>query len=414
MKKRIVIGSIVMFMCLLASRLPAQEDPFQKGLLLINSRQYAQAVTVFSEAIKAIPNDYEAYNYRGVARAYMGKYDQAIADYTAALEIKPGYAEAIHNRGFAWVKKGNLRQALRDFSRAIEIKPALVDAYNSKAWILATSSDTAFRNGAAAIELAQKSVKIEAGVDSIDTLAAAQAAAGRFAQAAATQKKAIQLLVRQDRTDEIRPYLAHLQDYKAGKALRIDYSVQAAPPGNTAALKKPAASKKAIKPAARTRRLHSSVGTAGPRPYTIQVSAYREAKRSLRAAAALIAKGDPAFTCPVHIPGKGDWYRVYIGSYGSMEKARQAAMVLKKRNFNYAHVTRKPYAVQIGVFGSDRQLRRLASRLQAQGYMSYSLAAAGSSGKTRLLVGAYDSRKDADKLAARLKAKGFTPRVLER
>jgi hypothetical protein len=53
-----------------------------------------------------------------------------------------------------------------------------VDAYNSKAWILATSSDTAFRNGAAAIELAQKSVKIEAGVDSLDTLAAAQSAAG--------------------------------------------------------------------------------------------------------------------------------------------------------------------------------------------------------------------------------------------
>lgn len=95
------------------------EDGFEKGLALIETRQYDKAIEAFSDIIDMIPGDVEAYNYRGIARAYQKDYDGAIQDYTTALKLKPGYAEALNNRGFAWVKKGNLDRALADFSRAL-------------------------------------------------------------------------------------------------------------------------------------------------------------------------------------------------------------------------------------------------------------------------------------------------------
>ena len=147
---------LLVFGFLLPHQVFTQEDWFAKGLMLNRDGRYKKAIEAFTIAIELIPGDVEAYNYRGVARAYLEDYDGAIADYTAALQVKPAYAEALNNRGFAWVRKGNLRRALDDFSRAIEIKPALLYAYNSKAWILATSSQPGYRNGQEAVLLAQK------------------------------------------------------------------------------------------------------------------------------------------------------------------------------------------------------------------------------------------------------------------
>ena len=70
-----------------------EEDAFDKGVKLMGQQRYEEAIQAFSTAIEIIPLDYQAYNYRGVARALMGKYDEAIADYSKALEIRPRYAE---------------------------------------------------------------------------------------------------------------------------------------------------------------------------------------------------------------------------------------------------------------------------------------------------------------------------------
>jgi len=310
----------------------AQEDWFEKGLMLTRTRLYDEAIEAFSTAIELIPGDFEAYNYRGVARTYQGDYDGAIADYNLALKIKPAYADALNNRGFAWVKKGNLSQALRDFSRAIEIQPALLDAYNSKAWILATSSQAQYRDGKEAVALAKKAVEMNAGIDSMDTLAAAYAANGQFDQAVSTQKQVIQMLVQQEKIDSLGPYLDHLNTYKAGKPLRIDYPA-ASPRIKTGKVSKPLETVSGRNPALPAADQHNS-GPAGPYPYTIQISAYRDPAKSVRVAANLAKKGDPAFACPVHIPGKGDWHRVFLGSYRSRAEAQSAADELKKRKFH--------------------------------------------------------------------------------
>jgi len=390
----------------------AQDDWFQKGLILIKNQQYDAAVEAFSTAIELIPGDFEAYNYRGLARTYLADYDGAIADYTKALQIRSGYAEALNNRGYARVKTGNLKQALDDFSRAIEFDPVMVDAYNSMAWILATSSQAAYRNSGQALALAQKAVEISAGIDSLDTLAAAYAADGQFEEAIAAQKRTIQLLIQQERIAGLSPYINRLNAYKNRQPLRIEYPDQTRPAKYEQSGQPPATVEFSTSSSAEA--FSDKKPSAGTYPYTIQVSAYRDPAKSFQIATSLSDEGDPAFACPVDIPGKGGWNRVFIGAFQSLDHARKFAADLKQRKFSYVQVTRKPYAVQVGLFDSREAAQEIITHLRDKGYTGYCLPESGVPEKIRVLIGAYESRDAAGQLAERLAGDGFTPRIVLR
>jgi Flp pilus assembly protein TadD/cell division septation protein DedD len=443
-----------------------EEDAFDKGLKLIGQHRYDEAIQAFSTAIEIIPQDYQAYNYRGVAWALKGNYDRALADYNTALEIRPRYAEAYNNRGFARTQRGDLGNALSDYSRALKINPFFVDAYNNKAWVLATCADRRFRNGDQAVRLAQKAVELKPDVVSLDTLAAAYAAVGNFDAAVDTQKKAIQKLLLADRNSEIPRYLPHLNAYKSGRPLRINYasrpqtddtkgngtkvslkkqtSKKPSPPAPAPKVatasrhkpQKPAAAPKTKKPAAAANKPSPAVKTQKtaadsktkkpnaasqkkkpltpqikPLPYTIQVSAYRDPQTSNRVAEKLTTAGDPAFTSPVDLSEKGKWHRVYIGNYTTLADAKAAAAGLKNRRFRYVHIAKKPYTVQIGEAIPRSEARKLKSRLQAKGYFSYSLPAKNNPDRVRVLIGAFESKQAAADLGKQLQKDGFSPKT---
>jgi Flp pilus assembly protein TadD/cell division protein FtsN len=443
-----------------------EEDAFDKGLKLIGQQRYDEAIQAFSTAIEIIPQDYQAYNYRGVAWALKGNYDKALADYNKALEIRPRYAEAYNNRGFARTQHGDLSNALNDYARALKINPFFVDAYNNKAWILATCADQRFRDGGQAVRLAQKAVKLKPDVVSLDTLAAAYAAAGNFDAAVDTQKQAIQKLLVADRNSEVPKYLPHLNAYKSRRSLLINYASRPqagdtkgkgakvslkkatskkpsapAPAQKVAAASKPKTQKPAA--AAKTKKPEAAVSKPAPAvtaqktatvsksqksaaapqkkkpltpqikplPYTIQVSAYRDPQISNQVAGKLITGGDPAFTSPVDLSEKGKWYRVYIGNYTTLTEAKIAAAGLKNRKFRYVHIAKKPYTVQVGLPVSKSEAQKLTSKLKTKGYLAYSLPAISGQNQIRVLIGAYESRAAAANLAEQLKKDGFDPRI---
>jgi cell division septation protein DedD len=424
--KTIIVILVIALFFIGSNAAADDEDAFSRGLQLLGQQRYDEAIKAFSTAIEIIPGDYQAYNSRGVARALKGDFDGAIDDYNKALEIRPRYAEAYNNRGYARTEKGKLQAALDDYDKSLKINPLFVDAYNNRAWILATTSDKNLRNSAAAIKLAQKAVELDSGVASLDTLAAAYAAADNYDAAVETQKKAIQKLILAGQTSEVPKYMGHLDTYRSRQSLQIDYSAapgasksqtstfslntkseaQPTPPAETSDARPAVASSapKIINPS-------QSKSPATPWPYTIQVSAFRSPQTSNQVAFELQSRGDRAFTCPIEISDKGKWNRVYIGNYQTLAEANSAAAVLKKRNFRYVHVTRAPYAVQVGLADSAQEAQKIKSRLRDNKYLAYTLPAGSGQNRIRILVGAYESEKAAEELASQLKKDGFNPKI---
>ena len=96
-------------------------------------------------------------------------------------------------------------------------------AMNNLAWVLATHPQVKYRNGAEAVRYAKEAAAVaaEPRPELLDTLAAAQAEAGQFAEAAVTARQAIDLAtarVQPDTADRIRHrlalYKAHRPDHE--------------------------------------------------------------------------------------------------------------------------------------------------------------------------------------------------------
>lgn len=81
------------------------------------------AISIFSNAIKATPDDPELFFNRAVAkeRAQSYQIESIIHDYNTAIELKQDYFQAFNNRGVANAIQGKLDDSIRDFSSAISI-----------------------------------------------------------------------------------------------------------------------------------------------------------------------------------------------------------------------------------------------------------------------------------------------------
>lgn len=159
---------------------------------------------------------------------------------------------------------------------------------------------------------------------------------------------------------------------------------------------------------------HNALFYQGDHSYLIQVSSYTDKEASVRAAMRLREKGNYGLVSHVHIPEKGDWYRVFVGFYQSFEAAQKAALELKKHAYPLAFVVKMPFAIQIGIFSSGEELKKLEAELQSKGYLTYHMPYQPDNNKIRLLVGVFRTEKEAEKLAKVLQKEGYTPKVVQR
>src|SRR5438270_574180 len=118
---------------------------------------------------------------------------------------------------------GDYREAVMFLTRAIEEEH---DAHvvNNVAWFRATCPEARFRNGKEAVELATRACTLEnwKDADGIDTLAAAYAEIGNFAEAERYQQKAMALL---SEDEALRPkFRERLAQYRAKQPVRQEIS----------------------------------------------------------------------------------------------------------------------------------------------------------------------------------------------
>ena len=78
-------------------------------------------------AIKASPQDAEAYYNRAFFHHKNGNYNLAISDYSEAIRLDPKYAEAYHRRGTVYYYKDEEDRAIADYNEAMQF----YDAYGS-------------------------------------------------------------------------------------------------------------------------------------------------------------------------------------------------------------------------------------------------------------------------------------------
>jgi tetratricopeptide (TPR) repeat protein len=147
---------------IIVSAQPSERDCVERG-----SRRYEQgdidgAITEFNRAITINEDFAEAYNHRGLAKAYKLDFLGAIADYSEAVEIRPELADAYKNRAVANAGMGDFADAISDSDRAIELCPRFAKAYHIRG--VAKAGQRAFEGAIAdynrAIQLDPKLVQV--------------------------------------------------------------------------------------------------------------------------------------------------------------------------------------------------------------------------------------------------------------
>jgi tetratricopeptide (TPR) repeat protein len=136
--------------------------------------------------------------------------DDARHAYEQALAAAPERPDRVH-AGIARMARlqGESAVAIEHLREAVRLNPNAAGHANDLAWALATAPDARLRDPEEGIRLARAVVEAQSPPDPnfLDTLAAAYAAAGRFEEATAAARRALELASTQEKTalaDDIR------------------------------------------------------------------------------------------------------------------------------------------------------------------------------------------------------------------
>ncbi len=194
------------------------------GTAYLLTGQLDAAVVQFEKALKYNSDNATACNGLGSALARKGQIEKAIPLFRKAVQIQPNNAEAHYNLGVQLFQMGRLSEAVPHLQKVLELNPGDVQTLNrlaSAAWVLATSPDSATRDGRKAVALAQQLNELSGGEDPtvLGALAAAYAETGDYAQAVATAQQALRVANTQTNATLMHALEAQIQLFKSGHSI---------------------------------------------------------------------------------------------------------------------------------------------------------------------------------------------------
>ncbi len=166
---------------------------FNLGLALIRQGWWDEAARHFAEVVRLKPGFADAHNNLGLLHLRQSRFADAEAQFQHALEHGADPAVAHYNLGQACAGQGKSDAAIGRFREALRLQPDWPAPLNDLGWLLATHVDGRYRDGREAIKLTERAAALTRRRDAgmLDTLAAAYAEAGRFAEAEATGREAL-------------------------------------------------------------------------------------------------------------------------------------------------------------------------------------------------------------------------------
>jgi formylglycine-generating enzyme required for sulfatase activity len=151
-----------------------------------------EAVALYTEKLET-EESVSAYCLRAAARRALGQAKEALADLDHAIALDEENPWLYAERARHHQSDGRYKKALGDLRRALGLKKDNLLLLNTLAWDLATCPDARVRDGEEALKVAERAVKLGPAGDGtlLATLAAANAAAGRFDEAVRCETKAL-------------------------------------------------------------------------------------------------------------------------------------------------------------------------------------------------------------------------------
>ena len=192
------------------------------GIALGLSGKSEAAIPYFQKATLIDGNFFEAYYNLGGILAKENRVNEAIDAWQNTVRIRPRFAQGYENLGYALYLQAKFSDSLTQLRLALGKEPNRLFALNLAASLLATCPDSSIRNGAEAFALADRAKRLTGGKDPaiLDTLSAAYAENGSFAQAIEIEQQALVLATQQGNTTLATRLKAHLARYASNEPIR--------------------------------------------------------------------------------------------------------------------------------------------------------------------------------------------------
>lgn len=108
----------------------------EKGIKLVQEGQYAQAVTMFTEAIKCDPKDYRFFGNRSYCYSCLEQYPQALADAERSIQLAPDWPKGYFRKGIALMGMKRYSEAEKAMEKVLRLdkdcEEAVTDLFNCK------------------------------------------------------------------------------------------------------------------------------------------------------------------------------------------------------------------------------------------------------------------------------------------
>jgi tetratricopeptide (TPR) repeat protein len=207
-------------------RMTIGQAQLDNAFKLAESGKVNEALAMIDQVIATDPNNWRSHFLKSAVLVLAKRGGEALKQIDTSISlarrsnVSPGLlAELYESKARSCIDYGRYDQARKSLEQAVHLQPQDPTTLNDLAWLLATSKDNRVRDGRRAVTIATKACTISNWTNafSIDTLAAACASAGDYADAVKYQEMAIARLVSDDRKAQLPGMEQRLHLYSSGQ-----------------------------------------------------------------------------------------------------------------------------------------------------------------------------------------------------